>query len=169
MATAALNHLWPRDGVPTGNGNPVQNVGVGAVVGVGFNKQQTSGICWLWRVPTQAALATGLTFSLIVADDPNNADPGKVVRFSIIIGPVATGTLVDEATALASSNETGGSVTMNATSGKNTIASIAVVNADMNSLAVGNWALIRLRRLGTNSADTHRGRAVLLNATVYDT
>lgn len=116
------------------------------------------------RVPNASALTTGLTVNLTVLDDPLNSAAGKVAKFGVSIGPITSGTSTvdDDAVTgpLVSTTEVTGVVTLTA-KGVAYNLSIAVAAASMNALAVGGTALIRIRRLGDDAADTHAGRVLL--------
>jgi hypothetical protein len=160
MATTnTLLNLRPSDAVPESAGNPVGSpantpVSVGLSNGLGYNKLVDSGAVWVNRLPATASFATGATFSLMVADDVNNADPGKVARFAVTVKKLATGTDV---------------ITLPATAGVVLVGSVAIVAANLDGAAAGDWVLLRVRRLGTSANDTHRGRVVLLGVEMRDT
>jgi hypothetical protein len=145
--------------------NPLIASGLGA--GLGYRPLTDTDAVWIGRLPDTAALATGATFTLFVADDPNNPDPGKVARFTVTVKKLAGGTDVLDETGMGT--ETAGTITLPATAGIVQSGAIAIVVANLDGVAAGDWVLIRVRRTGTNSADTHRGRVVLLAVDVRDT
>lgn len=173
MATTnTLLTLVPSGAVPESTGNPVGSpantpVSVGLANGLGYNPRVDSGAVWVARLPATAAFATGATFSLMVADDVNNPDPGKVARFAITVKTLASGT--DSITATGGGTETAADLTLPSTAGVVLTGSIAIVTANMDGAAAGSWVLIRVRRLGTHANDTHRGRVVLLGVDMRDT
>lgn len=165
-------HLQGKDLQPTGS-PPAAGIAVGLGSGVAFAPLQTSETIYSALVASNVTLGTGLTFQLLVADDVNNPGPGLVGAFGITVGPITSGTSTyDENSTtgpLVSCTEVTGTVTMPSTPGVVKALSIAVPVADMNSLATNGWCLIRVRRLGASSSDTHRGRIVLLAVDVKDT
>lgn len=156
-------------GLPGGsNKDPFGLIMVGAAAGSSFGPKATTEAYYLMFIPAAATLGTGLTFSLITADDPLNAGAGLVSVYGITVTPASAVALADAA--FASSTEVTGTVTSNATAGKTTVTSIAVPIASMNSLAASSWAFVRIRRLGLNSSDTNTaGRSVLLGVQAHNT
>ena len=141
---------------------------VGGVAGFAMAKQDNSGFQFTTRVPTNGTpLSTGLTFQVLLVDDPNNSDPGKVARFGVTVKKLASGT--DDLTQTGAGTETAGNATMNATSGVVTALSLAVTTANADSPSAGDLLLVRIRRIGSNAADTHRGVPLVLQVTVSDT
>jgi|GEM_PF-6451429 len=140
---------------------------VGLAGGIGFPAKVASGAVWLARLPATAGLSTGATFALMVAEDVRNADPGKVARFAVTVKKLATGTDVIDADG--GGTETAADLILPSTSGVVLTGSIAIVVANMDSAAAGDWVLIRVRRLGTHANDTHKGTVVLLGVDVRDT
>lgn len=173
MATTnTLLVLRPADGFPESSGSPVGSpanspIPVGVSGGLGYNKLADAGAVWVARLPATASFATGATFSLMVADDVNNSDPGKVARFAITVKTLATGT--DTVTTAGGGTETAVDLTLPSTAGVVLVGSVAIVAANMDSAAAGSWVLIRVRRIGTHANDTHRGRVVLLGVEMRDT
>ena len=170
MASVQFLHLTPKD--LTGEGTPPDvNIGVGLGLGIGFPELEVSAVLAAFLVPAAVALGTGLSISLLLADDPLNSSPGKVAQFGVTVGPIVSTSTYDESTTgpLAGSTEVTANVTTPATAGVLVTLAIAVPIADMNSLAAPGWCLIRIRRNGTAAADTHRGRVVLLGADIGNT
>jgi hypothetical protein len=173
MATTnTLLNLRPSDAVPESAGNPVGSpantpVSVGLSNGLGYNKSVDSGAVWVNRLPATASFATGATFSLMVADDVNNADPGKIARFAVTVKKLASGT--DVVTVAGAGTETTVDLTLPATAGVVLSGTVAIVTANLDGALAGDWVLLRVRRLGTAAADTHRGRVVLLGVEMRDT
>lgn len=171
--TAAFNAadvIAETAGGPTGGMNQLNNpTPVGLGMGAGFGPKQTSTCLGLFRVQNAALLATGLTVELVLADDVNNPGAGKNAVFGVTIGPITSGTSTFDESVLTSATEVTATVTMPATPGVMVIQAIALPVADLHGLAAGNTALVRIRRLGSNSSDTHPGRVVMLNADVRNT
>lgn len=141
---------------------------VGAVVGFPLVKQDNSGFWFTTRVPTNGTpLSTGLTFQLLLVDDPSNSDPGKVVRLGVTVKKLASTT--DDLTSTGVGTETVGTATMNATSGVVTALSLAVTTANADAPSAGDLLLVRIRRTGTNASDTHKGVVLVAQVTVSDT
>jgi hypothetical protein len=122
-------------------------------------------------VPAAIALATGLTFRLIVTDDGlNTADLGTAVRLSIIPYNLSTAlSMVDYSLPASKGTETAATVTLGATTGLPVIGSIPIANAGLASLAAGNVLGIRIRRVGDNAADTCQNRIILHGGTITNT
>jgi hypothetical protein len=126
------------------------------------------GYTFLVQVPINGTpLSTGLTAAVVLADDPNNPGAGLAVKIGVTIVPVLTtaGVLSVPAT----TNEVTATATINATEGVVTITPVAVANNKLTSLAAGNWALVHLRRLGSDAADTHPGRVLIAGVSIKDT
>ena len=172
MATTnTLLTLLPQDASPESGGNPIGGpantpVPVGLASGLGYNKSTDSGAVWVQRLPATAALATGATFVLMVADDVNNPGAGLVARFAVTVKKLATGT--DVVTVAGAGTETTVDLTLPATPGIVLTGTVAIVVANMDGAAASDWVLIRVRRIGTAAQDTHRGRVVLLGVDVRD-
>ena len=161
-------------GAPGGGiDDPYGFVAAGVGKGITFPAKQTGSVYFPVRIPNSAALGTGLTFSLLLQDDVLNASAGKVAVFGATVGPITSGTSTFDENAttgpLVSCTEVTATVTMPSTAGVLINLAIAVPIADMNSLAAGGWAMVRLRRLGTNSSETHVGRVLLLGFDVRNT
>lgn len=168
MATTdLLMHLRPQDAFPEAGGNPAPDVTVGFAKGLAFNSLTDSGAVWIGRLPVTAALATGFTFQVMIAEDANNIGVAKAVRMAITVKKLAGGT--DVISAAGAGTETGGTLTLPSTAGVVLTGTITIVIANADGVAAGDWVMIRVRRLGTNAADTHRGRVVLLGVDVRDT
>lgn len=170
-STDTIAKLRPIEGTPENSGNPTGGeyglINVGLVKGIGYNQLTDSGATWVTRLPASAGLVTGATATLMVADDINNPSVGKVAVFAITYKLLTSATdVIDWSTA---GTETTVSITMPSTAGVIKTGAIAVVVANMDSVAASAWVAIRIRRLGTNSADTHRGRVVLLEVDIRDT
>lgn len=152
---------------------PYGNIPVGLGKGVGLAKQGTQGVIAPFRVPEAAALGTGFTVELLLADDVVYPGAGLNAYIGVSIGPITSGTstLDENATTgpLVSTTEVKTAITMPATAGVLKVQSFALPNADLNSLAAGGWAMLRVRRISGNALDTHTGRVVLLGADVRNT
>lgn len=168
MATTnTILNLRPQDAFGEVGGNPAPNIPVGLASGLGYNARQDSGAIWVTRLPALASLATGASMVLMLADDVNNPDPGKVARFAVTFKKLATGTDVIDTSG--AGTETAVDVTMPSTAGVVVTAAVAIVVGNMDGLAASDWCLTRVRRIGTHANDTHRGRVVLLNMDCRDT
>jgi hypothetical protein len=147
----------------------------GASRGVSLQKliqsQLTEYYNGMFIVPAAAALGTGLTFRLVVTDDGQNAaDLGLVVRLGITPFNLTTAlSVADWSLAASKGTETLANVTLGATTGLPVIGSIAIANASLASLAVGNVLGIRIRRVGDNAADTCANRVMLLGGIITNT
>lgn len=153
-------------------GNAVGQVAGGLLGGVGFPAGVVSSLYTARRLPEAVLLGTGLTVSLLLSEDLANYDAStKVVKIGVMVGPIvdATSSPDEDVTTgpLVSCTEVVATITMPTTRGLVKIVSVAVPIANMNSLAAGGWAMIRVRRLGTT--DTSNMRVILLGADVRNT
>jgi hypothetical protein len=125
----------------------------------------------IWTLPTLVAVGTGLTHKLILTDDGTDAsDLGKVVRIGITPYNLSTALSVfDFSLAASKGTETFANITLGATTGLPVVGSIAIVAANLASLAAGNIYGIRIRRVGDNAADTCNGRVLLMGGVITDT
>jgi hypothetical protein len=120
-------------------------------------------------VPAAAALATGITVVLNIVDDTTSSlDPGTVVDIGVTAQNLSAAGAMTNFTTGTGVEQTG-TVTLSATSRNPVQISIAIANAQLSSLAVGNILGLRIRRLGDNASDTCNGRAVLLSGMVKNT
>lgn len=169
--TEQFDVIRATDLIPAqGNNAQVQLVtcGDGLIAGAPLRKLDTSGYMFISRIPALGTpLPTGLTFGLILVDDPNNTGAGLVIRVGITVKLLATGT--DTLTFTGAATETEASITMDATTGEYTLSSVAIANAALDSLAASSVYLVRIRRIGTAATDTHTGTVLLLGVTVRDT
>lgn len=168
MPNEYIDQLRPYDLAPI-NGPIVQRAlaypGATALVpGLRLPKSDTQGYIAQVYVAHNLTIATGFTFNIGVVDDGTDADdPGKVVRFGITVKRLVSGT--DNLTIASAATEQTVDVTLNATAGVLTTGALAILNANLDSVATGDKILVRLRRIGTASQDTCRG-AVLV--TLFD-
>ena len=160
-------------GLPSGTAkNPfsqLRNCGLGA--GSVMPPGQVSSILFLGRVPNTVTLATGLTINLMIADDPLNhpGGGGLVVQLGVTAAPITSGTTTFDETVFGSSTEVTSNVTMPSTPGAIKAVDIALPIADMNSLAAGGYYMLRVRRIGTATADTDTNSVLHLNTDVRNT
>jgi len=135
--------------------------------GVGFAQRDDFLLSEVVKISNAATLTTGVKIDLCLVDD--GADPsdlGKAVVFGATVKLLASGTDSLDMTAGAGAEQTA-TITLAATAGLVTIGSILIPTANLDSAAVGNHIAIQLRRIGTNAADTCRGRVIVLKATAY--
>lgn len=170
MANEYIDQLRPRDFYRL-NGAPIELnslATVGAVAGLRIPKGDIQGFTAVVYVAHNLTIATGFTFGLSVADDGTDADDlGKVVRFGISVKRLVSGT--DNLTLTGAATEQTVDVTLDATAGEVVNSTLAIANANLDSVATGDLALIRVRRIGTASQDTCRGAVVLNLLTVRNT
>jgi hypothetical protein len=163
MANEYIDQLRPRDFFRQ-NGAPIELNSLapsGVAAGLRIPKGDTQGFTAVVYVAHNLTIATGFTFGLNVVDDGTDAeDLGKVVRFGITVKRLVSGT--DDLTLTSAATEQTVDVTLDATTGQVVAGSLAIGTANLDSVATGDIALIRVRRIGTASQDTCRG-AVLLN------
>jgi hypothetical protein len=171
MANELAAQLQARDLVAGSGGNPGL-VDIGFLKALSFGPKGKSSAYGTFRVPNVAALATGLTAALSLMDDTLNTAAGKATKFGVTIGPLTSGTSTpdDNATtgAFVSTTEATATSTLTTTGLAYTL-SVAVPVATMNALAAGGVAMIRIRRLGDDVADTHTGRVLLFGVDVRNT
>lgn len=165
-----FDYIRPRD-IFHENGQliypPLAQAGQG-VFGLALNKLDTNYYNFITRVWANGTpVPTGLTFGLLLVDDPNNTDAGKVVRIGISGKLLVSGT--DDLTTTGFSAETATNITMASTSGVVTLSSVAIANAALDTPAASAHMLIRIRRIGSNAGDTHQGKVLLLGVSVRDT
>ena len=180
MANELCASLAPIDGWAEAGGSPTGGqtqpyslvpVGTTGIAGAGFPNGVTSSLLFMFRVPNAVALATGLTYNLCVTDDPLNppSSTGLHSVWDFTIAPLTTASSKPDESPLASSTADKATITHGGTVGQLAFADQAQVVAHTNSLAAGSLALLRLRRLGADSGDTHDGRCVFLNLDVRNT
>lgn len=171
MANEFIAQLFPRDvsrESSMGTDARLSMVQVGDLAGLSFPKLATQGYAALVPISHANTFTTGLTFSLYTVDDGTQADDlGKVVRFGITVKRMVDGESVDIDTNAGTEQTV--DVTLESTAGNVTVNTLAIANANLDSLGTGEAALIRIRRIGTASQDTCKGRVVLLGLSVKNT
>jgi hypothetical protein len=147
--------------------------GGGNVCGMSFQKSyQTTALGYtnpiqdyynaIVTIPANLTVSTGVTFQFRITDDGTNAgDLGLVVQFGLTIYNVDGSGWLTGLTAANGAEQTA-NVTLGSTSGAAASGSIAVANAQLASAGAGSNILLRLRRIGTASADTCPGRVVMI-------
>ena len=167
--------VQPEGSPPFGGaGRAEANVTSGLLKGVGFPAGKDTSILIPVRISGGLTLTTGVKVELLVADDTSDtaAVAGKAARFGATVGPITSGTSTPDENAstgpLASSTEVLANTTMPSTLGVLKVITLSVTTANANSLAITNWAFVKVRRNGTNAGDTDPGRVVLLGVDVYD-
>jgi hypothetical protein len=177
MAGELITQFGPQDlfrESVLGYSLPNQSCLVGGVRGVSFQKLIQAQLKEYYNltviVPAAAGLATGITVVLQLVDDgQNSADLGLVARFGIQAANFsAAGALVDWSAGEGAA-EVAGNATLSSTSLNPVLLSIAIANANLNSIAAGNILGLRIRRIGDNAADTAPGRVVCLGGFVKNT
>ena len=171
MANELVAELRPRDFMrANGPLSMVDVAPIGVLGGLRLLKSDTSGFYALIRVPANLTVGTGYTAKALVVDDgADAADPGKVIVVGATLKVLASGT--DYATFASDDigTETTASVTLDATAGQVVEGSLAVANANADSVGAGSWAIVRVRRIGTNASDTCLGTAILLGVHILNT
>ena len=138
-----------------------QLVSGGAYRGVSLQKLIQSQIQEYYTftciVPAAATLATGITVVLNIVDDTTNAvDLGTVLDIGVTPQNLsASGAMTSFSGG--TGTEVTSTITLSATSRNPVQISIAIVNANLSSLAAGNILGLRIRRLGDNVLDTCLG------------
>ena len=112
-------------------------------------------------------LTTGFKVDLVLVDDGKDAnDLGKVAVFGVLMKKLASGTDTLDMT-FSVGGEITANATLAATAGVITTLTVSVPNASADSVAAGDTFMMRIRRVGTNAADTCSGRILCVAATVY--
>jgi len=122
-----------------------------------------------FRIPANITMGTGLTFKIYLSDDGVfAADLGLKVEVGVTVKRLAA----DETTDIdmAAGTEQLVAVTLSSTAGGVAIGSLAIASANLDSAAVGDLVMIRVRRKGTDTTnDTAQGRAILWRIEVQNT
>lgn len=136
--------------------------------GLALPRKTTHGYTAVSAVPGAPAMATGLTWLIMLTDDGQSTnDLGKVVRIGFTIKRLIN----DETTDLdtAAQAEVTVDITLSATSGGVAIGSIAKLANAVDSTAVGEFYAMRIRRVSSAAQDTCLGRVILLAVAVKNT
>jgi hypothetical protein len=177
IATFGVQDLYPERN--QAYDDKLKTVVVGALRGVGLPRLLRAQVVEKYNfsciVPAAAVLGTGITVVLLLVDDGTDpTDLGKVVQLGVqAYNLSAAGAKVDLSGS--SGAEQTFTATLSSTSLVSVQASVAIANAQLASLAVGNLLALRIRRLGDTSVwndnltDTCRGRPVLLGGIVTNT
>lgn len=138
----------------------------GYLSGIPLRKIDKEGYDFLITIPADAVVGTGLTFRLFLTDD-GDAAALPVTNFAAIVVGLTAKKLVGGTdttdVATAGGAEQTSTITLSTTSGVVTVADFAVANANLDAAGAGDNLLVRLRRIGSNAADTFQGRAILLD------
>jgi hypothetical protein len=143
---------------------------IGDACGIRLNKLDTQGYILRGFISAGITMGTGLTFGFEVAlpDVPDfAADVGKVVRLGVTVKRVISGESLD-IDAGAGAEQTV-DVTLQATAGLVTVATLAIANANLDATVVGNRFLARVRRIGSATQDTAQGSVALTGIDVINT
>lgn len=174
--TAADLYRETSVGYAPANQSTIYQTNNGGSRGLCLNKFSIAGQLYeyyngMWVLPALVAVGTGLTFRLLITDDgTSSADLGLVAQIEITPFNLSTAlTVVDWSLAASKGTATTGNVTLGATTGLPKILSIAIVAANLASLATGNILGVRIRRVGDVAADTCPGRIILLGGIITDT
>jgi hypothetical protein len=121
----------------------------------------------VFTIPANLTMGTGLTFYLNFTDDGTSGDPGLVAKIGIAVKRLNA----DATTDLSASGgtEQTGTVTLSSTANGIAIYTKAIASANLNSAAVGDAIGVRIRRIGTDSADTAVGSIILVSGHVKNT
>jgi hypothetical protein len=171
MASEYVDFLRPRDfGRLNGASvNEVDMVPRNSALGIRLLKSDSAGFSALAQIPGSLTISTGLTLAIGLVDDgADSNDPGKVIRVGVTVKKIAGGTDSYDIATNAGTEQTV-DVTLNSTAGVAVQGSLAITNANLDSAGAGDTILIRLRRLGTASADTLVGPAILTFVGVKNT
>lgn len=169
MSNELVDFVRPRDltrlnGVLTTNELMPSN----SLAGVRMTKADTSGFTFEVVIPANLTMGTGLTFVLTVVDDGSFStnDLGKAVHLGITPKVIADNTdNLDIGTAAAA--ETLATGVLSNTAGVVRLVPVPVTALD--SAVVGSTLLVRVRRLGTDAADTCGSTIILMGIRIYNT
>jgi hypothetical protein len=142
---------------------------IGDACGIRLNKLDTQGYI-LRPHPGSLTMGTGLTFGFEVAlpDVPDfAADVGKVVRLGVTVKRIISGESLDIDTGAGAEQTV--DVTLQATAGLVTVATLAIAAANLDATVVGNRFAARVRRIGSHANDTCQGSVVLTGIDVVNT
>jgi hypothetical protein len=125
------------------------------------------GYVTTFQIPGNLTMGTGLTFYFDVVDNAEfQSDPGLVIQLGVTVlllgagvAPLFSGGGTEQTV----------NITMNATSGDMAQGTLAIASANLNGAVVGSVVAVRLRRIGTATADTMQGSAILLACAVKNT
>jgi hypothetical protein len=143
---------------------------VGDACGLRLNKLDNQGYILRGLIPGSLTMGTGLTFGfeVTVPDTPDySTDPGKVVRLGVTVKRIISGESLDIDTGAGAEQTV--DVTLQATAGLVTVATLAIALANLDSAVVGNRFAARVRRIGSHANDTCRGSVVLTGLDVVNT
>jgi hypothetical protein len=173
MSAELVAQLPPRvwDRASATGYTPSNNVVTGKIstdlFGLRLNKLSIDPYVTTFQIPGNLTMATGLTFYFDVVDNGEfPGDPGLVIQLGVSVLTLGSG--------IAPLFSAGGTeqtvnLTMQSTSGQMTQGTLAIALANLNSAAVGSIVAVKLRRIGTATADTMQGSAILLTCTVKNT
>lgn len=170
-----LVQLPPQDLIPENEGNPggppYSLATDGYSRAVAFGPNVNSGVYAVRRMPATYSDSTGITFNLLVSDDPLNPAVSKNARFGVSIAPVGGAGAYYPFDTTNLGTEQKGTVTLASTSGQAAVPlTITVAKAVMGGVASGKFFMLRVRRLGTDALDTATaGRVLLHNVTITET
>lgn len=138
------------------------------VYGLSLPKLATQGYTALVPISHANTFTTGLTLTFYLVDDgTDSADLGKVIRLGVTFKRLIDGESADIDTAAAT--EQTSDITLQSTSGLIKVSTLAVANANLDSLATGEACLLRVRRISTATQDTCQGRVLLLGVSIKNT
>lgn len=157
----------------TGNANIIK-----PVRGFRMPEKVKSVFYYLLRVPLNGALTTGVTFELMLAMDPilGNADLGGTLSYFDVVGmklqAAAAGALTASTTPDDFILSTTTCIAAQTTALPTVLGAlylhvIAVPKANLGTPVVGEWVLVRVRRLGDHQLDTNNGNLVLVAMSAY--
>lgn len=171
MANELVAQLPPRAWIrETASGYQFSDVAAptGDLVGLRLNKLDTDGYNTVFQVPASLTVGTGVTFTLLVTDGGGTPDDlGKVVHLGITVKKLASGETTDLDTGAGTEQTV--DVTLQSTTQEVTLATKAIANANLDSVGAGDIAAVRIRRIGSNAADTANGSVILVGVFVKNT
>jgi hypothetical protein len=171
MAGEYVDSIRPRDlfrlnGAPI---NMIDHVTRGSMGAARLLKSDNKGYTFRCTLPGNWTYSTGLTFNFDLTDDGADAnDLGAGVRLGVTIKKINGGS---ETTDIAVNAGTEQNVTVTLSSTTNTIVSgsLAIANANLDSAGAGDTILVRVRRIGTDAADTAPGPVLFLGGYIKNT
>ncbi len=171
VSAGALRY-WQRSTITAGELVSCSSLDVTRLWGVSLRKAERSntqlkGYAGLIQLPFNSSVQNGITFSLYLMDDGDEAaDLGKHVQIGLTVKRISPDSTVDISTGAAAEQTV--SVALSAVSGGLAIGTLPIAIADLPAgLAQGDLLLARIRRIGSDAVnDTCPGRAILLGIDV---
>lgn len=135
--------------------------------GIALPKNRNAGYQDVVKIPPSVTLATGIKLDFALVDDGSSTvDLGKAVVLGVIVKKLTSGTDNLDISSSAGA-EVAQAVTLAATSGVVTLATVSVPNANLDGAAAGDTIEVLIRRVGDSPSDTCFGRVLCASITAY--